>query len=55
MNVANAGVYTGATTATLAISNSTGLNKNRYRVVALNAAGTASVTSKGARLAVTTP
>ena len=53
VNVANAGVYTGATTATLAVSNSTGLNKNRYRVIALNAAGTASVTSKGAQLTVT--
>lgn len=52
-NVANGGVYSGATTATLAISNSTGLNKNRYRVIALNAAGTASVTSKGAQLTVT--
>lgn len=54
-NVTDAGVYSGATTATLAISDVTGLNKNRYRVVALNAAGTASVTSKGAQLTVVTP
>lgn len=54
-NVTNAGVHSGATTATLAISDVTGLNKNRYRVVALNAAGTASVTSKGAQLTVVTP
>ena len=52
-NVTNGGVYSGATTSTLTISNSTGLNKNRYRVIALNASGTASVTSKGAQLTVT--
>lgn len=52
-NVTDGGVYSGATTATLTISNSTGLNKNRYRVIALNATGTASVTSKGAQLTVT--
>lgn len=32
-NVTNGGVYSGATTATLAISNSTGLNTYRYRVL----------------------
>ena len=53
VNVGPAAAYTGATTATLAISNSTGLNKNRYRVIALNDTGTASVTSKGAQLTVT--
>ena len=30
-----------------------GIRLNRYRVIALNAAGTASVTSKGAKLIVT--
>lgn len=54
-NVTDAGVYSGATTATLAISDTTGLNKNRYRAIALNAAGTATVTSKGAQLTVVTP
>ena len=53
VNVGPSGVYTGATTDTLAISDSTGLNKNRYRVIALDDAGTASVTSKGAQLTVT--
>jgi len=52
VNVTNGGVYTGATTATLAISNSTGLNGNKYRVVVLNAAGNTTVTSKQATLTV---
>jgi hypothetical protein len=52
-NVTNAGVYSGATTATLAISNSTGLNGNKYRVLVLNTAGNTSVTSKPATLTVT--
>lgn len=51
-NVTNAGVYSGATSATLAISDSTGLNGNKYRVVVLNAAGNTSVTSKAATLTV---
>lgn len=51
-NVTNAGVYSGATTATLAISDSTGLNGNKYRVVILNAAGNTTVTSKAATLTV---
>ena len=53
VNIGPSAVYTGATTDTLAISDSTGLNKNRYRVIALDDAGTASVTSKGAQLTVT--
>lgn len=52
VNVTNGGVYSGATTATLAISNSTGLNGNKYRVVILNAAGNTTVTSKAATLTV---
>lgn len=51
-NVANGGVYTNATTATLNISNSTGLNGNRYRCIVANAATTASATSTGALLTV---
>jgi hypothetical protein len=51
-NITNGGVYTNATTATLNISNSTGLNGNRYRCVVLNGAGTASATSRGALLTV---
>ena len=52
VNVTNAGVYTNATTATLNISNSTGLTGNKYRVVVTNAAATATVTSKPATLTV---
>lgn len=51
-NIANGGVYSTATTATLNISNSTGLNGVKYRCVVTNAAGTAQVTSKGAELTV---
>lgn len=51
-NISNGGVYSGATTATLSISNSTGLNGVKYRCVITNAAGTAQVTSKGAELTV---
>ncbi len=39
VNVTNTGVYTGATTASLAISNSTGLNANQYRCLLSNANG----------------
>lgn len=51
-DITNTGVYSGATTGTLAISGSTGLNGNIYRVIATNATGTAQVTSKGAKLTV---
>jgi hypothetical protein len=51
-NVSNGGVYTNATTATLNISNSTGLNGNVYRCVVTNSGGTAVVKSKGALLTV---
>jgi hypothetical protein len=50
-NISNGGVYTTATTATLNISNSTGLNGNRYRCVVGNG-GTAGVKTNGARLTV---
>lgn len=52
-NVVDAGVFSGATTATLAISDSTGLDTHRYRCIVSNAAATAQVTSKGATLTVT--
>lgn len=51
-NIANGGVYSTATTATLNISDSTGLSGVKYRCVITNAAGTAQVTSKGAELTV---
>lgn len=53
VNVTNTGVYLGALTATLAISDSTGLNGNKYRVVVLNTAGNTTVTSKAGTLTVT--
>lgn len=53
MNIADAGVYSNSTTGTLSISDSTDLNGHIYRVIATNAAGTASVTSNGAKLSVT--
>lgn len=51
VNIANAGVYTTATTATLNISDPTGLTGNLYRVVCGN--GTTTVTSTGVALTVT--
>lgn len=51
-NLANGGVYGGATTATLSISNSTGLNSRRYRVVISSTGGAASVTSNAGVLTV---
>lgn len=50
-NIANAGVYTTATTATLNISDPTGLTGNLYRVICGN--GTTLVTSSGVALTVT--
>lgn len=50
-NLSNGGVYSGATTATLAISNSTGLNGKRYRCVCSNRRG--NLTSTSATLTVT--
>ena len=48
-NISNGGVYSGATTATLAISDNTGLDTNQYRVV-ISATGADSVTSAAATL-----
>jgi hypothetical protein len=52
VDIANGGVYSTATTNTLNISNSTGLNGVEYRCVVTNAGGTAQVTSNGAKLIV---
>lgn len=51
-NISNAGVYTTATTATLNISDNTGLDGNQYRVV-VGATGATSVTSTAATLTET--
>jgi hypothetical protein len=48
-NISNGGVYSGATTATLAISDNTGLDANQYRVT-ISATGADSVTSTAATL-----
>lgn len=50
-NITNAGVYTGATTATLAISNSTGLNGFKYHVI-VSATNAVSETSPAVKLTV---
>lgn len=52
-NLSNAGVYTGVTTATLAISNVTTVNGFQYRVTATNSQG--ATTSQAATLTVTDP
>lgn len=51
-NVTNAGVYSGATTPTLAISDSSGLDGRRYRVVVSSTGGAPSVTSTARLLTV---
>lgn len=51
-NLTNTAPYSNTTTATMAISDVTGLDKNRYRVQAVNQAGTFYVTSRGATLSV---
>ncbi len=51
-NVSNGGVYSNATTATLGISDSTGLSGLKFRCVVTNAAATAQVTSKPATLTI---
>lgn len=53
VNVTNGGVYTTATTATLNISNTTGLNGNRYRCQVANTTAGSALTSTGALLTVT--
>lgn len=50
--IANGGVYSGATTPTLSISNSTGLNTRRYRVRVTSSGGSPAVNSSGALLTV---
>ena len=50
-DITNGGVYSDATTSTLAISDSTGLDGNQYRVV-VSATGAADVTSSAATLTV---
>lgn len=50
--VSNGGVYSGATTATLTISNSTGLNTYRYRCLVSSNGGAPTVTSNAGVLTV---
>lgn len=52
-NVTNTGVYSGATTATLTISNSTGLNTYRYRVLVSSSLTAPTATSNAGILTVT--
>lgn len=51
-NVTNAGVYTGATTATLTISDTTGLDTYRYRCVVSSNGGAPNATSNAGVLTV---
>ena len=51
-NITNGGVYSGATTNTLAISNSAGLTGNQYQVIVSGAAPCAAATSTAATLIV---
>lgn len=51
-NIANAGVYSGATTATLTISDVTGLGGKKYRCVVANTTAGASATSQRGVLSV---
>jgi len=53
VTLSNTGVYSGTNTATLTISDNTGLNGRYYRVIVSNTAG--GVTSTGALLTVTAP
>jgi hypothetical protein len=52
VGVVDTGVYSDASTATLAISDSTGLTGLAFRCITTNSAATASVTSKGVKLTV---
>lgn len=52
VNISNAGVYNGSTTATLSISNSTGLNGNLYRCIVSASGGATPVTSSAGTLTV---
>jgi hypothetical protein len=51
-NITNGGVYSGATTTTLSISDSTGLNGNLYRARVTSTGGSVAVNSDGALLTV---
>ena len=51
-NITDGGVYSGATTATLTISDSTGLDDNRYRVQIASTGGSPAVTSDAVALTV---
>lgn len=51
-NLSNGGVYSGVTTTTLSISNSTGLDSYRYRIVVSSTGGAPSATSSAATLTV---
>ena len=48
----NTGIYTGATSASLSISDNTGLNTNRYRVIVYEAVGSCPTTSNSGTLTV---
>lgn len=52
-NITNSGVYSGSTTTTLSISNSTGLDGRMYRVVVSSTGGAPSATSTSGTLTVT--
>lgn len=52
-NLSNGGVYSGATTATLTISNSTGLNGRRYRCLVSSSLTAPTATSNSGTLTVT--
>lgn len=52
-NISNGGVYSNATTATLGISDVTGLNSRRYRVRVSSNGGSPTVTSNAGTLTVT--
>ena len=52
-NIINGGVYSGAATATLTVSDVTGLDGRRYRAVITSSGGAASVTSNAGILTVT--
>ena len=51
-NLSNGGVYAGVTSTTLTISNTTGLNDNRYRLIASESTEPSSATSSAATLTV---
>ncbi len=54
-NISNGGVYSNATTATLNISSSTGLNGYNYRALAVNGCGTSTPSAAATLIIVSTP